>query len=141
MSPLVFCGGRARPLTGCSATLSPLIATQLISAQKPWYTFYWTLVGGALLELVTSTAAFWTATAQEYRDHNARVGEGDEKSRTWEAAKSPITWLMSAFLFIYMGVEGKSKRVTSPVDTDLSQSVRRWVDCGFYDSCPPWRRV
>lgn len=108
-----------RDLTKCSATLSPLIATQLISTNRPWYTFYWTLVGGAALELATSTAVFWTATAEEYREHNARVGGGDEKSRTWEAAKSPITWLMSAFLFIYMGVEGMLQDVYSVPNVDL----------------------
>lgn len=65
--------------------------------------FYYTLVGGAVFELATSAVAFWRASAEEYRLHNA--AEAQEKSRTWEAAKAPATLLMSLFLFIYMGVE------------------------------------
>lgn len=88
------------------ATLSPLIATQMIESGLRWNFFYYTLFGGSVLELMTSTTMFWKESSASFRAKNARSPDSAGGSRTTEAMKSPITWIIAVWLFVYMGVEG-----------------------------------
>lgn len=88
------------------ATLSPTIATQMIKSGLHWNYFYYTLLGGSVLELLTSVATFWQENAVSYRAKNRGSPDSSGGSRTTEAMKSPITWLIASWLFVYMGVEG-----------------------------------
>ncbi|KAF4271056.1 hypothetical protein KXV70_004715 [Aspergillus fumigatus] len=90
---------------GVGATLSPTIATQMIKSGLHWNYFYYTLLGGSVLELLTSVATFWQENAVSYRAKNRRSPDSSGGSRTTEAMKSPITWLIASWLFVYMGVE------------------------------------
>ncbi|KAG2002088.1 hypothetical protein GB937_009753 [Aspergillus fischeri] len=90
---------------GVGATLSPTIATQMIKSGLRWNYFYYTLLGGSVLELLTSVATFWKENAVSYRAKNRRSPDSSGGSRTTEAMKSPITWLIAIWLFVYMGVE------------------------------------
>ncbi|KAF2024106.1 MFS general substrate transporter [Setomelanomma holmii] len=50
---------------GLGAVLSPLAATTLIAKSGwTWYQFYYIMLGGAVIELVTSLWAFWPASGQ-----------------------------------------------------------------------------
>lgn len=90
---------------GLGATLSPLIATNMIHNNIHWNYFYWTLAGGSLIEIATSTATFWKEDAAQFRLHNKKSNDAGQGSRTVQALKSRVTWIMSIFLFTYMGVE------------------------------------
>jgi hypothetical protein len=73
-----------------------------------WWLFYYTLVGGSALELVSNVAMFWGENAERFRINNPKAPESDKGSRTAEAVKNRVTWVMAIFLFAYMGVEGTS---------------------------------
>ncbi|GIK04386.1 hypothetical protein Aspvir_008469 [Aspergillus viridinutans] len=90
---------------GLGATLSPTIATQMIKSGLRWNYFYYTLLGGSVLELLTSVAMFWKENADSFGAKNRKSPESSGGSRTTEAMKSPITWLIAIWLFVYMGVE------------------------------------
>ncbi|GIJ91829.1 hypothetical protein Asppvi_010804 [Aspergillus pseudoviridinutans] len=90
---------------GLGATLSPTIATQMIKSGLRWNYFYYTLLGGSALELLASVAMFWKENADSFRVKNCRSPDSSSGSRTTEAMKSPITWLIAVWLFVYMGVE------------------------------------
>ncbi|KAF7171051.1 hypothetical protein CNMCM5623_003518 [Aspergillus felis] len=90
---------------GLGATLSPTIATQMIKSGLRWNYFYYTLLGGSVLELLASVAMFWKENADSFRAKNRRGPDSSGGSRTTEAMKSPITWLIAVWLFVYMGVE------------------------------------
>lgn len=86
------------------ALFAPLIATSMVvTAELPWYSYYYLMVGLAGLELVGLTIVFWRKTGSVYRaehSHNESSGAG-----TTEALKSKVTWLCALFFFAYMGVE------------------------------------
>ncbi|KAF2842433.1 MFS general substrate transporter [Patellaria atrata CBS 101060] len=95
---------------GAGATLSPLIATTLITkAGWPWYAFYYLMIGATLIELSTSVYAFWAATGAEFRRNNPRTPGSKEGSRmkealfTWPSART--AWLCALFLLGYVGIE------------------------------------
>jgi fucose permease len=96
---------------GLGATLSPLIATAMITrGGAKWYQWYYVMIGAALLELLFSVSAFWRATGEVFRAEHPPIAEEDTstnklKSRTATAMKSRITWLVSWFLLIYVGIE------------------------------------
>ncbi|KAF2123017.1 major facilitator superfamily domain-containing protein [Lophiotrema nucula] len=90
---------------GVGALLSPLVATALITrAGWPWYAYYYILLGGAVIELVTSVAAFWKAGGTAYREGNPRTAAVKE-SRLKESLSSRVTWVAAVFLLGYVGVE------------------------------------
>ncbi|KAK7942411.1 uncharacterized protein PG986_011524 [Apiospora aurea] len=109
---------------GLGAVLSPLIATNMVAnAKLPWYTFYYIMIGLAGVEIFTSVAGFWTATAAAYHASIARQ-HGDEREEEEEeeaaAAGQPrgslrealvkrpsarVTWLCALFLLGYVGIE------------------------------------
>jgi len=92
--------------TPIRATVSPTIATGMIKAGLHWWLFYYTLVGGAALELVGSVSLFWREDATQFRLNNPKTPGSAQGTRTAEAAKSRIVWVIALFLFAYMGVEG-----------------------------------
>ncbi|KAL4740003.1 major facilitator superfamily domain-containing protein [Aspergillus similis] len=90
---------------GLGATLSPAIATAMIDHGLKWSTFYLTLVGGSALELITCGPLFWPENGERFRINNPRVSGSTRDSRTTEAIKNRVTWILAFFLFAYMGVE------------------------------------
>jgi fucose permease len=61
-------------------------------------------IGGAVIELATSFAAFFPMTGQKYRESNLGTKAGSD-SRLKEALRSRATWVASVFFFLYVGVE------------------------------------
>ncbi|KAL4758641.1 major facilitator superfamily domain-containing protein [Aspergillus foveolatus] len=90
---------------GLGATISPAIATAMIDHGLKWSTFYLTLVGGSALELITCGPLFWPENGEQFRINNPRVSSSTTDSRTTEAIKNRVTWILAFFLFAYMGVE------------------------------------
>lgn len=90
---------------GLGATLSPLIATVMITqAHAAWYAFYYMMAAGAVIELAVCLAAFWQQTGQDLRDEHPQVA-GTKTGRTKQAIQSKLTWVVSTFLFGYVGIE------------------------------------
>lgn len=94
---------------GLGATLSPLIATSMITrANLPWWAFYYVMIGFAILELGTSTASFWKVNGLEFRRAHKRVDErkgAPIKEAMLTLPYARTTWIGTAFLFLYVGVE------------------------------------
>ncbi|KAI8186236.1 Bypass of stop codon protein 6 [Colletotrichum sp. SAR 10_75] len=100
---------------GAGGVMSPLIATTMIDKGKlGWWTFYYVLLGMAVIELVWCTSAFWTQTGAVYRETiaqaNAASPTGGSGNSTMRAAlfKRPyarVSWLCAVFLLAYVGVE------------------------------------
>jgi fucose permease len=94
---------------GFGATLSPLIATSMITkAHLPWYTFYYLMIGLVVIEFVLSVGGFWEGSGAQHRKTHPRKANvkglpAKEALGTLPAART--TWTMTAFLFIYVGVE------------------------------------
>ncbi|KAG8628031.1 hypothetical protein KVT40_003904 [Elsinoe batatas] len=101
--------GVLHALYGAGATVAPLCASALIvRGGRPWYMWYWVMLGAAVVEFVTSVWAFWGADGRAYRESHPRVGER-KGSRLKEALVTPasarVIWLMSFFLLGYVGAE------------------------------------
>ncbi|RAH41575.1 MFS transporter [Aspergillus brunneoviolaceus CBS 621.78] len=95
---------------GIGATVSPLIATSVITkAGWEWNSYYYLLTGTAALELVSATSAFWAETASRYQqDHPSsagREGGGSSLHQTRLSLTYRATWICSLFLFLYGGIE------------------------------------
>lgn len=90
---------------GAGATISPLIATSMITkGNLGWWTFYYIMVGLVTCEAVIGTAAFWTETGVKYRDTNR--ADGEEKGMTRQALRNKVTWICSLLFLTYVGTEG-----------------------------------
>ncbi|KAK3203642.1 hypothetical protein GRF29_106g194569 [Pseudopithomyces chartarum] len=95
---------------GLGAVLSPLIATTMITKGQrlPWYTFYYVMIGLAVIELATSIAAFWSATGAVFREKNERTTDSKDSRMKEALIRMPyarITWICAIFLLGYVGVE------------------------------------
>jgi len=95
---------------GLGAVLSPLIATTMITKGKklPWYYFYYVMIGMAVLELITSTWAFWKATGAVFRAANPRTSDSKDNRMKEALIRLPfarVTWLCALFLLGYVGIE------------------------------------
>jgi fucose permease len=94
---------------GAGATLSPLIATSMITkGHLPWYTFYYLMIGLVVTEFILSVAGFWESSGEQYRKSHPRKTNdkgppAKEVLGMLPAART--TWTITAFLFIYVGVE------------------------------------
>ena len=121
---------------GLGATISPLIATAMITrAGLGWWKFYYVMLGAAVSELITSVWAFWNEDAISFREENPRATD-KKGGRMKESLQNRVTWVCSAFLFTYVGVEGKSPsdyRDLPSIAYD-TYSHTRWVDCDFHAS-------
>lgn len=90
---------------GLGASLSPIIATTMVTKYGlQWYTFFFVMVGVALLDLALSTLAFWDATGSEFRNYSANSNAAGGRMRA--VFKNKVTWLCSLFLLSYVGSEG-----------------------------------
>ncbi|KAK7192506.1 MFS transporter [Paraphaeosphaeria sporulosa] len=90
---------------GLGAVLSPLVATNLITeAGWRWYAFYYILLGGGVIELITSLWAFWPVSGRVYRESHPRTASGKD-SRLQESLESRVTWVVAFFLLCYVGIE------------------------------------
>lgn len=90
---------------GLGATLSPLIATSMITkGGLSWYEFYYLMIGIQLVELIAAVTAFWTETAKKYQEENAQTSE-KRTGHTRESLRHKVTWICSFFLLIYVGME------------------------------------
>ena len=89
---------------GLGATLSPLVATTLVTkAARQWHHFYlYIMIPLSALELAVCLSSFWTDTGASFRaanpiDRNAGLMR--------EALRKRITWVCAVFLFLYVGIE------------------------------------
>ena len=90
---------------GLGASLSPIIATTMVTKYElQWNTFFFVMVGLALLDLALSTFAFWGATGREFRKFNANSNAAGGRMRA--VFKNKVTWICSLFLLSYVGSEG-----------------------------------
>lgn len=94
---------------GLGATIAPLVATSMITRLGlQWYTWYYVMVGAAVIELATSSVAFWGATAAQYREKNARMSDAGGsrlKEATLQMPAARVTWCCALFLIGYVGIE------------------------------------
>jgi fucose permease len=96
---------------GLGATLSPLIATAMITkAGKPWWTFYYLMVSMAVTELLLGGYAFRNNTGAGYRAENPRTEDERGAKRVmkealWTMPFARTVWIGTVFLFLYLGVE------------------------------------
>ncbi|KAM0322167.1 hypothetical protein ACHAQA_009656 [Verticillium albo-atrum] len=100
--------GFLHALYGVGGTISPLIATTMITeAGLQWYHFYYVMIGLAAIELAFSTAAFWKNTAANYREttQSSSENKGGIRVALFSRPYARVTWLCSAFLLVYVGVE------------------------------------
>lgn len=94
---------------GLGAVISPLIATTMITrGNLPWYTYYYIMIGLAVVEVTSSTLAFRHATAAKFRaahprDNSKNQGRLAEALLHMPAAR--VSLLCTVFLFCYVGVE------------------------------------
>ncbi|KAI6084035.1 MFS general substrate transporter [Hypoxylon rubiginosum] len=96
-------------LYGVGAVLSPLIATTMITkGNLPWYSFYYVMIGMAVIDIAASVSCFWTATGHEYRESLSKHSDssrGSLKEALFKRPAARVTWLCSLFLLGYVGVE------------------------------------
>ncbi|KAI9713476.1 MAG: hypothetical protein M1820_000858 [Bogoriella megaspora] len=94
---------------GLGAVISPLAATTMVARDHfPWYSFYYLMIGGAVIELVTCVSTFWKADGAAFRVANPRTTENKGNRMREAVATRPaarVSWLCSIFLFIYVGIE------------------------------------
>ncbi|KAF2804813.1 MFS general substrate transporter [Mytilinidion resinicola] len=95
---------------GLGATLSPLIATTMITKGKglPWFYFYYVMIAAAAIELLTSVSAFWGATGAVFRAANPRstnTKDSRMKEALFRRPSARVTWLCALFLLGYVGIE------------------------------------
>ncbi|MCJ1282949.1 hypothetical protein MMC26_002275 [Xylographa opegraphella] len=90
---------------GLGGTLSPLIATTMITKGKlEWYHFYYIMIGIAFTELCAGVTVFWKENGKKFRNDHPRTS-GKEGGRTKEALSNRVVWICAVFLLIYVGIE------------------------------------
>ena len=90
---------------GLGATLSPLIATSMITtAHLQWSVFYYIMIGIAAVEMVACVCAFWTASGKRFRDDYLRTSD-QSGGRIREVLSNRIIWICSIFVLISTGME------------------------------------
>lgn len=122
---------------GLGAAFSPMVATLLVEQiGLEWFYFYYVLGIAAVLEACTTIPAFWTANATVYRrTHSDKSRNGEiqtgalkntyrspQNSKTnsiFGAFQYKATWIISAFVFLYAGIE---------------MSLADWISSYFIDS-------
>jgi fucose permease len=126
---------------GLGAVLAPLIATTMITkGQKlPWYYFYYVMVrpvltsaspfltklqiGMAVIELATSTTAFWRATADVFRAANPRSSDTKDNRMKEALIRLPharVTWVCAISYSAMLASK-------SPLEAGLLNSCSRSV--------------
>lgn len=91
---------------GIGGTIAPLVASAMVTKLGlEWYTYYYLMVAISIFELVFGLFSFWTATGEAYRKKHRFGEEGRQPITTAQVLRQPIPWLMTAFLFGYVGAE------------------------------------
>ncbi|TDZ73453.1 Bypass of stop codon protein 6 [Colletotrichum trifolii] len=93
---------------GAGGVMSPLIATTMINkGQLGWWTFYYVLLGMAVVELVWCTSAFWKQTGATYRESISHTSGNKAGMRTalFKRPYARVSWLCAFFLLAYVGTE------------------------------------
>lgn len=60
---------------GLGAAVAPLLATSLVTKGWEWYTFYYFMVGAAVIEIGTLVGCFWKADGRAFRDEHPQSPE------------------------------------------------------------------
>lgn len=90
---------------GLGGTVAPLIASAMITKLNlQWYTYYYIMVGLSVVEVITGLTSFWSATSEAYRKRH-KLDDGRQPTSTAAVLRTPIPWLISIFLFGYVGAE------------------------------------
>ncbi|KAK9370214.1 major facilitator superfamily domain-containing protein [Lipomyces kononenkoae] len=99
--------GLMHGLYGVGGTISPLLATAMVTAGVKWSYYYFILFGLGICITCLNAYAFWGETAAKYlKDHAPGVNEdGESQGRLSEALKNRYTIILAFFLFFYMGAE------------------------------------
>ncbi|KAK3621535.1 hypothetical protein LTR56_019260 [Elasticomyces elasticus] len=94
---------------GLGATIAPLVATTMMTkGGLPWYTWYYIMVGAAVIELAVSVHAFWGASGKVYRDAHPRTSDQNGSRLSEAVLRMPaarVVWLCALFLLGYVGIE------------------------------------
>ncbi|TQN72750.1 Bypass of stop codon protein 6 [Colletotrichum shisoi] len=94
---------------GAGGVISPLIATTMISkGNLGWWTFYYVMLGLAVIELVWCTTAFWTQTGAVYREavsHSNNDSGTGLRTALFKRPYARVSWLSAFFLLAYVGTE------------------------------------
>ncbi|KAG4427546.1 hypothetical protein IFR05_016970 [Cadophora sp. M221] len=115
--------GSLHSFYGLGAALAPVIANTVITKLGwGWYGFYYLMALASVIELSSSTAAFFSKTGDQYRLHHGTPSEPEivhdqaifndslpDKKRcsspVLQALRNPSTMLISMFIFLYAGIE------------------------------------
>ncbi|KAF5011492.1 hypothetical protein FDECE_2411 [Fusarium decemcellulare] len=90
---------------GIGATISPLIASAMVTeGHLEWYTFFYIMIGIAVVEFVIGITVFWGATGAEYK-RRVRFEQGKNHTTTRMAMRQPITWIVAIFFLGYIAAE------------------------------------
>ncbi|KAI4260149.1 MAG: hypothetical protein LQ352_000414 [Teloschistes flavicans] len=96
--------GLMHGLYGLGATISPLIATTMITkGHLGWWTFFYLMTGLAAVEIATGAVAFWSETGTKYTEANR--ADGKDRGMIRESLKQRVTWICAMFLLCYVGLE------------------------------------
>ncbi|KAL8643070.1 MAG: hypothetical protein Q9228_000309 [Teloschistes exilis] len=96
--------GLMHGLYGLGATISPLIATTMITkGHLGWWTFFYLMTGLAAVEIATGAMAFWSETGTKYTAANR--ADGKDRGMIGESLKQKVTWICAIFLLCYVGLE------------------------------------
>lgn len=93
---------------GAGATISPLIATAMVTKGDPpleWYFYYYIMMGVSALGGCLTVTAFWSVNAAAHRDKRTSGAEEGSRTTTRTVLREPITWLVAFFLLGYVGAE------------------------------------
>lgn len=137
--------GLMHGLYGLGATISPLIATTMITkGQLGWWTFFYLMTGLAAVEIATGAMAFWSETGTKYTAANR--ADGKDRGMVGESLKQKVTWICAIFLLCYVGLEGKAyiaplilchgmKRHFPSQTAHCIDSFTWWLDRELHDPC------
>ncbi|KAI1630896.1 putative MFS transporter [Biscogniauxia mediterranea] len=96
-------------LYGAGAVISPFVATTMITkGNLLWYSFYYIMIGMAAIEIVTSVAGFWKATAHAYRESlekSSELANGRLKEALFKCPSARVAWLCALFWLGYVCIE------------------------------------
>jgi len=114
--------GSLHSFYGLGAAMAPVIANAVITKLGwQWYGFYLLMALASLIELVSSTAAFYSQTSEQYRLqhgnhsepeilHDQAIPKDSLPNKIWsspvvKALRNSSTWIISMFIFLYAGME------------------------------------
>ncbi|KAK0104918.1 hypothetical protein ONS95_005181 [Cadophora gregata] len=114
--------GSLHSFYGLGAALAPVVANAVISKLGwKWYGFYYLMALASVVELLSSTAAFFSKTGEKYRLQHGAPSEPEllhdqvilkdivpvkkPTNLILQALGDSSTWLISIIIFLYAGIE------------------------------------